>query len=40
MLFRLMARVDALCSSAVVVDGNTPRAPISIRKELIEIVRQ
>ena len=31
---RLIIIVDALCSSAVVVDGNTPSTPIRIRNEL------
>ena len=35
-LRRLIAKVDALCSSAVVVDGKTPNAPITIKKELKE----
>ena len=37
-LLRLMANVDTLCSSAVVVDGKIPNAPITIRKELKEMI--
>ena len=38
MLLRLMAIVDALCRSAVVVEARTPAAPSAIRAELNQMI--